>query len=222
MRATTFSIKEKEDIRKIFGKPLEELDLETFKKIHRELRSRYHPDNFEHLDNEAVKEMATEKFQTIEALSEKIEAWLTNSQPAGSGYQTNVSDYLRPEAVFAIKRLKIEILTSDKDLKYHLFGTHYRWLQFGDSFKIPNTKASIVIDEDYAGRRIGFQESVRMYLTFGEGDSIEDMADWLFGKIQGRATSLLIAGNSVKVEPFEIVNAIKKESYLRIGPPVAS
>lgn len=217
MTAFTFTIKEKEDIRKIFGHPLEELNLEVFRKIHRELRAKYHPDNFEHLDNEAVKEMATEKFQTIELLAEKVEAWLTNSQPASAGYQTDVADYLRPDAVFAVKRLKIEILTADKDLKYHLFGTYYRWLQFGDSFKIPGTGASIVIDEDYAGRRIGFQESVRMYLTFGEKDSIEDIVNWFYSRIQGRASKLLIAGETVAVELQAIVHAIKRESLLRIG-----
>ncbi|MBI5917377.1 MAG: hypothetical protein HY842_18570 [Bacteroidetes bacterium] len=220
MPASTFTIKEKEEIRKLYGLPLEQLDLETFRKIHRELRAKYHPDNFEHLDNEAVKEMATEKFQAIELLSQKMEAWLANAPPAASGYQTDVADYLRPDAFFAIKRLKIEILTADKDLKYHLFGTYYRWLQFGDSFKIPGTRASIVIDEDYAGRRIGFQESVRMYLTFGEEDSIEDMVEWLFDKVVGRATKLLIAGEAVDLDPEKIINAIKKESLLRLGPAV--
>jgi hypothetical protein len=161
--------------------------------------------------------MATEKFQTIERLAEKVEAWLTNSQPASNNYPSDVADYLRPDAVFAVKRLKIEILTSDKDLKYHLFGTYYRWLQFGDSFKIPNTKASIVIDEDYAGRRIGFQESVRMYLTFNESDSIEDIVNWFYSRVQGRASKLLIAGETVAVELQDIVHAIKKESLLRIG-----
>lgn len=221
MAAITFTIQEKEEIRKLFGVPLEDLTLEIFKKIHRELRGKYHPDNFEHIGNEAVKEMATEKFQGIEHLAEKIESWLTNSRPATTGYQTNVADHLRPDAVFAVKRLKIEILTSDKDLKYHLFGTHYRWLQFGDSFKIPNTGASIVIDEDYAGRRIGFQESVRMYLTFGETDSIEGIAAWFFEKIQERASKLLVAGEAVNVDYQEIVNAIKKESLLRIGTAAA-
>jgi hypothetical protein len=221
MSAAVFSIKEKEDIRKIFGVPLEELNLESFKKIHRELRSKYHPDNFEHLDNEAVKEMATEKFQQIEHLAAKIEAWLTNTELPASGYQTDVADYMRPDAVFAIKRLKIEILTADKDLKYHLFGAHYRWLQFGDSFKIPNTKASIVIDEDYSGRRIGFVESVRMYLTFGESDAIEDIVNWLFERIQGRANNLLIAGKIVSIDPGEIDMAIRRESLLRLDSPVS-
>ncbi len=221
MPTVTFTIQEKTEIQKIFGVPLEELTLENFKKIHRELRAKYHPDNFEHLDNEAVKEMATEKFQSIETLATKVEAWLTNSQPATSGYQTDVADHLRPDAIFAIKSLKIEILTSDKDLKYHLFGTHYRWLQFGDSFKIPGTGASIVIDEDYAGRRIGFQESVRMYLTFGEDDSIEDIVSWFYGKIEARASRLLIAGDAVEVDEQQIINAIKKESLLRLGPAAA-
>ncbi|MBK9012829.1 MAG: J domain-containing protein [Saprospiraceae bacterium] len=217
MTATTFTIQEKEEIRKLFGLPLEQLDLEAFRKAHRELRSKYHPDNFEHLDNEAVKEMATEKFQVIESLAGRVESYLTGEKPAAPTYQTNVADYLSPHAVFAGKKLKIEILTADKDLKYHLFGTFYRWLQFGDSFKIPDTGGSIVIDEDYAGRRIGFQESVRMYLTFGEADSIEDMVNWLYGKIQGRASKLLVAGETVEIDPEKIVNAIKKETLLRIG-----
>ena len=218
--STTFTIQEKEEIRKLFGLPLEQLDLETFRKVHKDLRLKYHPDNFEHLDNEAVKEMATEKFQAIEALAGRVEAYFTEEKPAATNYESNVEDYLRSDAVFAGKRLKIEILTSDKDLKYHLFGTFYRWLQNGDSFKIPNTGGSIVIDEDYMGRRIGFQESVRMYLTFNENDSIEDMVDWLFGKIQGRSGKLLVAGEIVEIDAEKMVRAIKKETILRIGAGV--
>ncbi len=217
MATTNFTIQEKEEIRKLFGLPLEQLDLDAFRKAHRELRSKYHPDNFEHLDNEAVKEMATEKFQGIEALANRVEAYLSGEKPSATTYDSNTEDYLRPDAVFAGKRLKIEILTGDKDLKYHLFGTYYRWLQMGDSFKIPNTGGGIVIDEDYSGRRIGFQESVRMYLTFGEADSIEDMVNWLFGKIQGRATKLLIAGEAVEIDAEKMVRAVKKETILRIG-----
>ncbi len=218
--STTFTIQEKEEIRKLFGQPLEQLDLDTFRKAHRELRSKYHPDNFEHLDNEAVKEMATEKFQVIESLAGRVEAYLSGEKPAATTYASNVEDYLRPDAVFAGKRLKIEILTSDKDLKYHLFGTFYRWLQMGDTFKIPNTGGSIVIDEDYSGRRIGFQESVRMYLTFGEADNIEDLVNWFYPKIIGRADKLLVAGEIIEIDSEKIVRAIKKETILRIGAGV--
>jgi hypothetical protein len=217
MATTTFTIQEKEEIRKLFGLPLEQLDLDVFRKAHRELRSKYHPDNFEHLENEAVKEMATEKFQSIESLAARVEAFLSGEKSTTTTYDSNVEDYLRPDAVFAGKRLKIEILTSDKDLKYHLFGTFYRWLQMGDTFKIPNTGGSIVIDEDYSGRRIGFQETVRMYLTFGEAASIEDMVDWLFGKIHGRADKLLVAGEIIEIDAEKIIRAIKKETILRIG-----
>lgn len=212
-----FTIQEKEEIRKLFGLPLEQLDIDTFRKIHKDLRSKYHPDNFEHLGNEAVKEMATEKFQGIESLAVRVDAYLSGEKPVVSTYQTNTTDYLHPDAIFTGKKLKIEILTADKDLKYHLFGTFYRWLQIGDSFKIPNTGGSIVIDEDYSGRRIGFQESVRMYLTFGEADSIEDMVNWLYEKIEGRANKLLVAGEVVEIDPVKIVNAIKKKTLLRIG-----
>lgn len=218
MPATSFSTKEKDEIRKLFGVPLEEMDAESFRKLHKELRAKYHPDNFEQFGNEAIKEMATEKFQQIESLSEKIGNYL-DGNPVRSPVlqQEEKGDYLHPDALFAGKKIKIEILTSDKDLKYHLFGTHYRWLEFGDSFRIPNTNASITIDEDHRGRRVGFQESIRMYLTFDENDSIEEMVAWLFGKIEGSINTLLVAGETVLVEVEAIEIAIKKETYLRLG-----
>lgn len=218
MPTTTFSPKERDEIRKLFGVPLEEMDTESFKKLHKELRAKYHPDNFEQFGNDAIKEMATEKFQLIESLSEKIGNYL-GGNPLKSPVlqQPEKGDYLHPDALFAGKKIKIEILTADKDLKYHLFGTHYRWLEFGDSFKIPNTKASITIDEDHRGRRVGFQESIRMYLTFDENDSIEEIVAWLFGKIEGSINTLLVAGETVLVEVEAIEIAIKKETYLRIG-----
>ncbi len=219
MAATTFSTKEREEIRKLFGVPLEEMDEASFRKLHRELRSKYHPDNFEQFGNEAIKEMATEKFQLIEGLSEKIENFLSGSAPnIPLSAQEEAGDYMHPDAVFAGNKIKIEILTADKDLKYHLFGTQYRWLEFGDSFKIPNTKASITIDEGHRGRRVGFQESIRMYLTFDEQDPIDAIVAWLFGKISGRINTLLVAGETVEVEEEAIAVAIKKETYLRIGP----
>ena len=220
MAGTTFSTKEKEDIRKLFGVPLEEMDAATLKQLHRELRTKYHPDNFEQFENEAIKEMATEKFQLIETLSEKITTYLSSSRPSRPLVtQSEDGDYLHPDAVFAGNKIKIELLTADKDLKYHLFGTQYRWLEFGDSFKIPNTKASIVIDEGHKGRSVGFQESIRMYLTFDENSSIEDIVAWLHGKIHGRTNTLLVKGETILVDEAAIVLAIKRQTYLRIGTP---
>jgi len=216
--SSPFTQKEKQDIRKIFGHDPEDLTPEDFKKNLKELRLKYHPDHFEKFEDETVKEMATERFQNIEALAGKIEAHFSESRLAVIPENMNGGSYTAKGAVFAAKRMRIEIMTSGKDLKYRLFGTYYRWLELGDSYKIPGTHASIVTDENYAGRRIGFQESVKMYLTFDENESIEDIAEWLFSRIEHQANSLLIAGNMTKVELQQIITAIKKESFLRIGP----
>lgn len=217
MSKNTFSPHERSEVQKYFEAPLEELDQKTFEEKHRQLRAKFHPDNFEHLENEAVKEMATEKFQAIEALSEKIRLYLSGASPKTVLQKTDIQDFMHPDALFVGKRLKIEILTSDKDLKYHLFGTQYRWLEFGDSFKIPDTGASIHIDEGHRGHRVGFRESIRMYLTFGETDAVGDIVGWLFPRIDGRATTLLVVGDTVGISAEEIEMAIKKQTMLRIG-----
>jgi len=214
MESTTFTIQEKETVQKLFGASLEELQEAEFKKKLKSLRAKYHPDNFEKFEDETVQEMATERFQTIEQLSQKVERFLHNRS---KGLQAASEDFMHANALFAIKRLKIEILTSDKDLKYQLFGRFYRWLQYGDTFHIPDTKAAIVMDEDHRGTSIGYQESIRFYLTFGEDDSIEDMVQWLYERINGRANKLLVAGNLVEIEPYQIIYAIKQQSFLRLA-----
>lgn len=218
-----FSEKDKAAIEKYFGVRLEELDTEQLKKIHRELRAKYHPDNFEKFEDETVREMATERFQLIEDLAVKIETYLSGKS-ANAGFSKNASgeDFMNAHAVFAANKLKIEVITTDKDLKYHLFGASYRWLQFGDKFKIPDTQASIIIDEDHQGRSIGYQESIRMYLTFDEHEAIEKVVEWLYPRIKDQAKSLLIAGNRVEIEPFNIFYAIRKLAFLRIELPGAS
>lgn len=217
-----FSEKDKAAIEKYFGVRLEELDLEQLKKIHRELRAKYHPDNFEKFEDETVREMATERFQLIEDLAAKIEVHLTGKS-ANTGFtRADGEDFMNAHAVFAANKLKIEVITTDKDLKYHLFGASYRWLQFGDKFKIPNTQASIIMDEDHQGRSIGYQESIRMYLTFDENESIEKVVEWLYPRIKAQAKSLLIAGNRIEIEPFNIFYAIRKQAFLRVELPAAS
>lgn len=216
MEPTIFTIQEKEEVQKYFGSKLEELDEEQFKKLLKTLRSKYHPDNFEKFEDETIREMATERFQTIEHLSSKIETYLRNRS---AGVVVAGERFMDVNALFAIKRLKIEILTADKDLKYNLFGTYYRWLLSGDTFRIPGTQAAIVMDENHSGIRIGFQESIRMYLTFGEETSIEDIVQWLYERINGRANKLLIAGSLVEIEPYQMIYAIKKQSFLRLAAP---
>ncbi|MDX1939964.1 MAG: hypothetical protein SFU99_05385 [Saprospiraceae bacterium] len=215
----TITEKDKEAIQKYFGVPFEELDAEQFKKVLRELRGKYHPDNFEKFEDETVREMATERFQQIEELAEKMEAYLTGKMPTANFSQAERETFMHQHAIFAANKLKFEVLTTDKDLKYHLFGAMYRWLQFGDKFKIPDTNAFIIMDEDHRGTSVGYQESIRMYLTFDENDSIEKIVEWLYPRIQGRAKSLLVAGEKIEIEPFGIFYAIRKRAFQRVELP---
>ncbi|GJM31715.1 MAG: hypothetical protein DHS20C18_07160 [Saprospiraceae bacterium] len=213
MDQSPISNTEKEEIRKYFGKSLEEMDSEEFKQLHKELRTKYHPDNFEKFDDETVKEMATERFQQIEHLAERMAAFYNGKTRIIKAEE----GFFSPDALFAFDKMKIEVITSDKDLKYHLFGTAYRWLLYGDKFKIPGSQASIIIDEDHRGSSIGYRETIRMYLTFGINDATEDIVAWLYDRIQGRASSLIIHGEIVKIEPMAMLNAIKRTAILEIG-----
>ena len=210
MQATALSAQDKEAIQKYFGKPLEELSSEEFKQAKKDLRSKYHPDNFEKFEDETVREMATERFQQIEHLTEKMEAYFEGK------ITLSKDDKHRPQnAHYAFDGMKIEILTSDKELKYDLFGTFYKWLSLGDQFKIPNTsQAYLIMDESHHGTRIGYQETIRVYLTFGVEDSIEDIVDWFYQRIQGRANGLLIHGQKIEVDPVAMLMAIRKPALL--------
>lgn len=214
MEEKSISIKDKEAIRKYFEADISELDTEKFKAKKKALRSKYHPDNFEKFEDETVKEMATERFQLIEELSGKIEAYLKGNAAIAQADRPN---FKHPDAVFAARKLKIEIITQDKDLKYQLFGSRYRWLLFGESFKIPKTGASIIIDEDHKGVSIGYRETIRLYLTFEEQDSIEDIVDWMYPKLVDRANYLIISKEKIDIDPLKIGNAIRQVSFLRIG-----
>ncbi|MCE7922133.1 MAG: hypothetical protein DYG98_03685 [Haliscomenobacteraceae bacterium CHB4] len=219
-----FTEQERLEIRETFGVLPEHLDAETFRKTLRELRARFHPDNFEKFGDDTVRQLATERFQRIERLAEKIDAWLSGKlQPALPGPSAPDTDQriFDPRARFAYREMKIEIRTGDKDLKYHLFGTFYRWLTLGDRFKIPDTQAFLIADEEHLGRRIGFVESIRVYLTFEENDSVEVITRWLFSKIEGRADALLIEGELVPIAYEAILLAIKRRSFKLLASETA-
>jgi hypothetical protein len=214
MTSNSWTEADKTAIQKYYGQSLEELRPEEFNKIRKQLLAKYHPDNFEKFDDETIREMATERFQMIEQLNQKIEWHFSGKLSAASAKDRA----FHPNAQFAFDKLKIEVITSDKDLKYHLFGTFYRWLVYGDKFKIPNTKASIIIDEDHQGNSIGYRETIRMYLTFDTTDPVETIVEWLFEKINGRAGSLIIHGDVVDVSYDAILRAVKQTTFLQIGP----
>lgn len=208
------SPEEKKEIQEIFGKSLESLDTETFEQLHKAQRLKYHPDKFEHYEDEVVKELANRRFQRIEALAEKIKPFLKGDNKVSQSPQ---EDIFKDDAQFAFEGMKIEIITKDKDLKYRLFGTRYRWLERGDKFKVPNTNAKIVMDEGHAGNRIGFNETIRMYLTFTESDSLFEITKWLFASIAGQADALIIQGRRIPVDLQEMMTYIMRKSYLQLG-----
>ncbi len=212
-----FTDQEREEIRELFGALPEQLNPEEFKKALRDLRAKYHPDNFEKFGDNTVRQLATERFQRIERLAEKMEDWFAGKKtapgpatPYGSPADPRVLD---PRARFAFREMKIEIRTGDKDLKYHLFGTFYRWLTLGERFRIPDSKAFLIADEQHLGRSIGFVESIRVYLSFEEDDSVETISRWLYEKITGRADALLIEGELVPIDYDAILLAIKRRSF---------
>lgn len=124
-----FTPEEANEIRELFGQPPGQLTEESFRKTLRELRAKYHPDNFEKFGDDTVRQLATDRFQRIERLAEKIEAWLRGETlpgpiPPAAG-SSSPAPFDDPRALFAYQAMKIEIRTSDKDLKYHLFGLFF-------------------------------------------------------------------------------------------------
>lgn len=211
-----FDEKEKAEILKYYELPFEKLEQEDFAKKRKKLRAKYHPDNFSKYEDETVKEMATERFQSLEKLSEKMEAAFNGNLPQRNANGEQAA-YRHSSAVFAAKKLKIEIITDDKDLKYKLFGRKYRWLLLGDEFKIPGTDATIVTDEDYRGTSIGFNETIRIYLTFGEDQKITEIVDWFYPRIAEGAKNLLVEGTKIEVLREAILQEIQKRTFLRLN-----
>ncbi len=223
-----FSEQEIADIHELFGAMPEQLDAEAFRTTLRELRAKYHPDNFEKFDDAVVRQLATDRFQRIEWLAEKLENYglgksliaTPESSAAGAGV-SNEMILSHPAARFAYQAMKIEIRTGDKDLKYHLFSTFYRWLILGERFKIPGAQgAYLIADEGHTGRNIGYVEFIRVYLTFEEPDPVETIVAWLHEKIAGRADLLLIEGDIVPIEYEAMLRVVKMRSFKALAATV--
>ncbi|TNE64415.1 MAG: hypothetical protein EP344_03740 [Bacteroidetes bacterium] len=222
MAHTSFTPTEQEEILALFGALPDQLDADTFHKTLRSLRQKYHPDNFEKFGDETIREMATDRFQRLERLAAKLERYFRGDDTAsgirpGASGQTPADPIFHPQAQFAYRAMKIEIRTGDKDLKYRIFGTFYRWLMLGEQFKIPETGAYLIADEEHQGHRIGFRETIRVYLTFEETDPPETIAHWLADQIADGADALLIEGEIVPIEYEAILLAIKRRSFQRLG-----
>ena len=214
---SAFNNEERRLVEKYFGRRVEELTEPVYAQTLKALRSKYHPDNFAQFDDATIQEMATERFQEIEGLAAKLKRHFAGELREAAPAEGADPLYMNPQAIFKARKLKVEILTRDKDLKYHLFGRFLRWLTFGESFAIPDTGATLIMDEDHRGVRIGYTETIRLYLTFDEADSPEDIIDWLFPRIQEKATSLIINNETVPLKYDAVVAALRQHSFLRIG-----
>lgn len=157
--------------------------------------------------------MALDKYHEIEEFSERVLDFLQNkdrvSLPTSS--ESNKMDTYSYDGLF------IEIITRDKNLKYEMFGSFYKWLESGDKFVIPDTNASIRINANHFGNSVGFNEIIKIYLSFGPEDSIENIIDWLFFKIENRAEALLIEKNRIPVNREALSVFIKKKTILLLN-----
>ena len=212
----TITASDKQHIQKYFGSSLEELTYTDFQQKHKQLRVKYHPDNFAKFDDETIHEMATERFQLIEQLAEKLKAFFEEKQKVTIAEKESETETTIVQNRYAYDDLKFEIITRNKDLKYHLFGKFYRRLSWGDRYQIPNTAASLIIDNNHVGNSIGFNETIVFYLSFAASESVHDIAEWLYKNIVGQATSLLISKEWTPINLLAIRRAIERKTILEI------
>ncbi|MEM7370467.1 MAG: hypothetical protein AAF587_17790 [Bacteroidota bacterium] len=199
---------------KLFGTDLKGLTQEKFKELLKEARKKYHPDKFSKFEDEVVQEMAKERFQQIEILAGKITEYLETRKSLDE--DPLPPETIDPTIVYVSKGMKIDIMTRERMLKYQLFGR--RIIYRGDKVKIPGTKASLVALEDYSPRiQAGFRDNIKVLLMFGETSDVREIVHWLFRHINGRTSSFVIEGKLIKVDPYEMLKAIRMESRLELG-----
>lgn len=195
-------------IRQWFGSDLESLTEETFASIQKAARKKFHPDNFAHLGDDAVMEMAKERFQELEKLGAKVKQFVASKAQTPDPEE---------QARYTSDGMAIDIMTQDKTLKFVLFGSAV--IYEGDVVKIPGTTAKLVALDDYLPRiAMGFRDNIKVHLTFGPDDNLQEVVHWLFRHINGRISSFVIEGKIVAVEPLEILRAIRKEARKELGP----
>jgi hypothetical protein len=198
---------DRDRVQKYFGKELAEITADNFKALKKEAQHKYHPDKFAHLDDEVVLEMAKDRFQEIEQLSQKLEAYLSgeaSAAPAATPPEEEVGVSYRSDG------MDLEIMTSDADLKFRLFRSRY--IQRGDEVRIRGTQARLVSLADYGSRSAGFRENIKLRLAFGPENNLSDIVAWLFRHISGVTSNFVIEGKIVPIEPYAILQAIRRES----------
>ncbi len=195
-------------IRKWLGTNLDKLSEESFAAALKAARKKFHPDNFAHLDDEGITDMAKERFQELEELAAKVKQHLEKV-----GDQESESTH--PQR-YVSEGMAIDIMTSDKTLKFQLFNS--AMIYEGDKINIPGTAAHIISRDDYLPRiSTGFRDNIKLFLAFGPDDPLQVVVEWLFRHINGRTSSFVIEGMVVPMEPLAILRAVQKEARLELG-----
>ncbi|MBK8846528.1 MAG: hypothetical protein IPO27_08335 [Bacteroidetes bacterium] len=200
----TLTEQEQSDILKYFGKPLLQMQSDEFQELKRRLFAKYHPDKFQHYEDEVVLALMNDQFQKISDLCSKMEVFFGDKN---SVYQQEINS-LKVNSVFAANALPFEIITKDKDLKYKLLETHYRLIRRADKIHIKGTQGYLYIEEDHVDQKIGFSESLKLFLTFKEEDHVELIAEWLYKKLAGTDSKLLINKQLVQIDYFQIITML--------------
>jgi hypothetical protein len=197
---------EKKKIKEYFHKEWDQLSTEEIEEKQKALRAKYHPDKFEQYQNELVKELAISRYHEIEALVLK---WKTEQTESPTGRAST-----DPTPQYAYEGMAIEIITKDKNLKYQLFGSRYAFLLAGDHFRIPGSKARIIIDSRHSGLRIGYTESIQAFLSFGKEDDLELIFRWLLDRIRTDADFLYIEGQKMAIDLETVLTFVRSKSIL--------
>ncbi|MDP5171367.1 MAG: hypothetical protein NWR72_14075 [Bacteroidia bacterium] len=194
-------------IRQWFGVDLDSLTEESFAASQKAARKKFHPDNFAHLGDDGVMEMAKERFQELEKLAAKIR----------QHFEAKAAPAEKDPYLYASDGMSIDIMTQDKTLKFQLFSS--AMIYEGDKVNIPGTAAKLISRDDYLPRiSTGFRDNIKVHLAFGPQDDLRAVVFWLFQHINGRTSTFVIEGKVVPIQPEAILHAIRKEARKELGP----
>ncbi|HEX2618417.1 MAG TPA: hypothetical protein VHL57_12800 [Flavobacteriales bacterium] len=188
--------------------PIEDLSITDLREGRAAIHRKYHPDRFGYLKDEALDKLLHDVYVDVQARLRRVEAELLRA-----GMELPDGHVAKGRTI-SVEALRIEVVTQDKELKYRLFRTRYLSLDEGRRIPIPGTGAFLVATSDSNGREIGFQESIRMFLTYHPTDPLKDIVIWLYLGIAGHVRSLWIDGERVEVDPEVMYSAIAKRSLL--------
>ncbi len=203
-RPTTYELDWASDL---FRVPVEDMTPETVQEKRHLFHKHYHPDRFAHLDNAELDKLLNEMYRDMLDRLQRVEEYLLRN-----------SHDLHPEKARQVPLsavdLEIQLITSDKELKYRLFGSMTRWLDRGERFRLPRTNATLTSSGRHVGNAIGFNETIPLYLTYGHGDPLDEIVIWLYTRIAGHVSALWVDGARVDVDPKAMFNAMARMKVL--------